>query len=150
MSFKKIFNKVLKPSERGGQIEQVSMAVILFRLVRSDGQAKMLELMHMGELLRKEFNLSQEELESVFALADDQESKQGNPAELVEEVCNDLSSQRRVKLLEYLWILAFSDDKIDKAETMLIEQVAEQLDLSEVEQVTAQENAEKHLGLDSF
>jgi len=35
---------------------QLSAAVILFRLIRSDGQAKMLELVHMSELLRKEFS----------------------------------------------------------------------------------------------
>jgi len=142
--------KAFKSSDRENRVEQVTVAVILFRLVRCDGQTKMLELMHMSELLRKEFDLSQDELERVFALADDQESKNKQTNELVSQVCNGLNSQCRIKLLEYLWILAFADDKIHQAEIALINDIAEQLQLTKLEQATAQENAEEHLGLFSF
>ena len=147
MSLKKIF-KSDESSNR--KTEQVTVAVMLFRLVRSDGEAKMLELVHMSELLRKEFSLTQEELEAVFKLANEEESQLADTAQFVEEVCKEMSDQKRVKLLEYLWILAFADDKIEESEVSLIKSVAQKLQLSELEQASAQENAEKHLGLDLF
>ena len=127
---------------------QLSVAVILFRLIRSDGQAKMLELVHMSELLRKEFSLNQSELEAVFELASNAQSNDIDA--LLKELSEDLPQKERIKLLEYLWRLAFTDDCIDDSEVELINKTAKQLGLTEIEKVTAQENAEKHLGLDLF
>ena len=147
MTLKKIFKST---SGANAKANQVAVAVLLFRLVRSDGKAKMLELVHMSELLRKEFSLTQEELELVFKQADDEESKSINSNEFIPEACKSLSVAKRVQLLEFLWILAFADDQIEKQEVSVIQKVAQQLSLSELEQATAQENAEKHLGLDLF
>jgi len=69
---------------------------------------------------------------------------------LLKELSEDLPQRQRIKLLEYLWRLAFTDDHIDDSEIELINKVAKQLDLTEIEKATAQENAEKHLGLDLF
>ena len=132
------------------EAHQIAIAVLLFRLVRSDGNTKMLELMHMSELLRKEFSLTQQELELVFKKASIQESKGINLDEFMREACDNLNNQKRIKMVEFLWILAFSDDQIEKQEVSLIRNIAQQLKLTELEQATAQENAEKHLGLDLF
>jgi uncharacterized tellurite resistance protein B-like protein len=104
----------------------------------------------MSELLRKEFELTQQELQVIFRLADEQESKGLVKNGITRELCNKLSNHSRMKLLEYLWILAFSDDQIEEQEASLIKNVAQQLELSGHEQATAQENAEEHLGLDLF
>ena len=45
-------------------------AILLFKMVRADGTAEMLELLHMSELLRKQFSLNQTELERLFRDAD--------------------------------------------------------------------------------
>ena len=144
--------KLFKSEQSNDKAEQstlqLSVAVILFRLIRSDGQAKMLELVHMSELLRKEFSLNQSELEAVFELASNAQSNDIDA--LLKELSEDLPQKERIKLLEYLWRLAFTDDRIDDSEVELINKAAKQLGLSEIEKVTAQENAEKHLGLDLF
>ena len=144
--------KLFKSEQSNNSAEQstlqLSIAVILFRLIRSDGQAKMLELVHMSELLRKEFSLNQSELESVFEFASNAQNNDFDA--LLKELNKDLPQRQRIKLLEYLWRLAFTDDLIDDSEIELVNKVAKQLDLTEVEKVTAQENAEKHLGLHLF
>jgi len=150
MPFKKLFSSSDSLNASEQKTEQLSVAVLLFRLVRSDGEAKMLELVHMSELLRKEFKLTQKELESVFKQANEQESQAIQMTELYDEICRNMSESKRVKLLEYLWILAFADDQIEKQEVALIKSVAQQLKLSQLDQAIAQENAEKHLGLDLF
>jgi len=150
MPLKKLFKSASKDDSKDQKAQQLTIAILLFRLIRSDGQANMLELVHMSELLRKEFALSQQELEMVFKLADDGESTSTSTEEFIGEVCANLDNAKRIKLLEYLWILAFADDKIEKSEATLIRSVAKHLQLSELEQVKAQENAEKHLGLDIF
>lgn len=150
MPIRTLFKSANQTNDTDQKANHLTVAVILFRLVRSDGHAKMLELVHMSELLRKEFALSQPELELVFKLANEEESKGVQTSQFIDEVCAGLDTQKRVKLIEYLWVLAFSDDKIEKSEIDLIRQISQQLQLSELEQVTAQENAERHLGLDLF
>ncbi len=125
----------------------LKIAIILFRFVRSDGEAKMLELMHMSEILRKDFSLTQGELEEVFKLADRIDKKGESTEDILVAVRDQWSAQDRAKLLEYLWIIAFADDKIDAKETGLIETIASQLGLSRMDQARSQEKAETHLGL---
>ena len=123
---------------------------MLFRLVRSDGKAQMLELVHMSELIRNEFSLDQDQLEEIFKIADEQESKGIETDELAKEINESLSQTKRIKVLEYLWRLAFSDNHINDAESQLIDNIGDHFGLSEVEKVTAQQNAETHLGLHVF
>jgi len=150
MPIKKIFKSNNDSTLNEKKINHVTVAVLLFKLIRTDGKAKMLELVHMSELLRKEFGLAQAELEMVFKVADDQESKEMDIDSFIAKECQGLGQQAKIRLLEHLWVLAFADDKIEEREVSLIKKVAQRLELSEIEQVTAQENAEKHLGLDLF
>ena len=150
MPLTKLINAITSPEDSGLSAVKLCVAVLLLRLVRSDGKAEMLELVSMSELLRKEFSLTQESLEKVFALANERESELVSTEVIVRDVCKELNGVHRVELLEYLWRLAFADDKIDDAEVALIQSIASQLGLSELEQATAQENAENHLGLHLF
>ncbi len=126
---------------------KITIAALLFRLVRSDGEAKMLELIHMSELLRKQFSMSQAELENLFKLADTAYGEGTDSEQMVIDVASDMDLVSRMELLEYLWVLAFVDDHLDDAEIAKIESVAKLLRLTPVQQAQAQENAELHLGL---
>jgi uncharacterized tellurite resistance protein B-like protein len=123
------------------------VAIILLRFVRSDGQSKMLELLHMSEILRKDFSLSQSELEEVFKHAKQGDENGVSTAEILAKVREQWSLRSRSKLLEYLWVLAFADDKIDDKEAEFIETLGAELGLSRLDQARSQEKAEAHLGL---
>lgn len=123
------------------------VAIILLRFVRSDGQSKMLELLHMSEILRKDFSLSQSELEDVFKHAKQGDENGASTTEILAKVREQWSLRSRSKLLEYLWVLAFADDKIDDKEAAFIESIGAELGLSRLDQARSQEKAEEHLGL---
>jgi len=150
MPLSKLIDAITSSDDSDLSAAKLYIAVLLFRLIRSDGKADMIELVSMSELLRNEFSLSQASLEKVFSLANEQQIELEKASVLTCDICKQLSRVDRVELLEYLWRLAFADDRIDKAEVALIEDIASQLELSELEQATAQENAEKHLGLHLF
>jgi uncharacterized tellurite resistance protein B-like protein len=52
---------------------------------------------------------------------------------LTQEIRQNCSNSKRIKMLEYLWVLAFVDDRIDKKEAELVNQVAQRLFLNEAE-----------------
>ena len=101
-------------------------------------------------MIRNEFSLDQDQLEEIFKIADEQESKGIETDELAKEINENLSQAKRIKVLEYLWRLAFSDNHINDVESQLIDNIGDHFGLSEVEKVTAQQNAETHLGLHLF
>ena len=127
--------------------QSVIVAMLLFRFIRSDGTAKMIELLHMSEILRKDFRLSQSELEEVFKLANEPDSSSNKNEDILTLVKENWSYQSRKTLLKYLWILAFSDDNIDDNEVRIIKEVAERFEISNIDQSRSQQRAEEHLGL---
>lgn len=145
MPLKNIFNA---DNEHDEKKDQLAIAILLFRLIRSDGQSKMVELIHMSEMLRRDFNLSQEELEVVFKQASNEESNVSNTSDFTKQACANLSKQKRIKLLEYLWVLVFADGNIEDQEIAMVRDTAKELQLSDYDQATAEEKAEKYLGSD--
>ncbi len=144
MAREKISESINKVDNRK---QSVIVAMLLFRFIRSDGTAKMIELLHMSEILRKDFRLSQSELEEVFKLANEPDSSSNKNEDILTLVKENWSYQSRKTLLKYLWILAFSDDNIDDNEVRIIKEVAERFEISNIDQSRSQQRAEEHLGL---
>ena len=149
MVFSKIFGKSNKrKSAKSTDTElQQAAAVHLYKMAKTDGVADKTELIHLQEMLRKEFKLQQAELNELTQYAT-QTDVSSQPIEvLTQEICRNFGNSKRIKMLEYLWVLAFADDRIDKREAELVNQVAQLLFLSEGEIARAQENAENALGI---
>lgn len=148
MVFSKLFAN--RRSEKEERQNQIAVAALLFQMVRVDGQTDAQELKHMRQLLTQEFKLSESEVVDVFGLANDVLKEKKSLEELTESIREDWGNSRRIRLVEFLWVLAYADDKIDNKEKKLVHQVADLLTLTEYEQAQAQENAELRLGLHDF
>ena len=127
---------------------KLAAATLMFEVVRSDGRIDQVELIYMGEILRREFQLSQEELDELFDLAKRSASEAISLQGFTREICEKWGNAKRVKLLEYLWMLALADDRIDPHERHLVRKVAGLLYLNEAQIVQSRENAKKQLGVD--
>ena len=149
MVFGKLFgtSPKRKPKKTDDTELKQAAALLMYKMVHSDGVADPMELLHYKETLRKEFNLSQEKLDELLNFVTESDVSKVSLEELTTEIRNYCGNAKRVKMLEYLWILAFADDRIDKKEAEIVNQVAQQLYLSDVEMTRAQENAENVLGM---
>lgn len=121
--------------------------LLLYKMVCSDGVADKMELIHLKEILRKEFKLDQGELDQLTEFATQTDFTAISISDLAEEIRNHCGNAKRIKILEYLWILAFVDDRIDPKESEFVTQVAQLLYLNDAEMARAQENAETVLGI---
>lgn len=148
MVFSKVFAN--RRSEKEERQTQIAVATLLFQMVRVDGQTDAQELKHMRELLTNEFKLSESEVIDVFSLANDALKENKSLEDLTESIRGNWGNARRIRLLEFLWVLAYADNKIDNKEKEMVNQVANLLTLTEFEQAQAQENAELRLGLHDF
>jgi len=148
-SFKTLFKKAKVDKNPSDADLKLAAATLMFEVVRSDGRIDQVEIIYMGEILRREFNLSESELDELLILAKDTASKATSLQGFTRDICNNWGSAKRMQLLEYLWTLALADDQIDPHERHLVRKVAGLLYLNEDQIARSREQAKRKLGINS-
>ena len=116
----------------------------MFELIRSDGTIDALEHSRMIDILRGEFNLNQQELDELFENAQQTAENAISLQGFTRQICDNWDNVQRIKLLEYLWQLAFADNTIDPHERHLVRKIAGLLYLNDKEIIRARERAKHH------
>jgi uncharacterized tellurite resistance protein B-like protein len=146
-SLRELFNSDVNKSEPSDNDLKLAAATLMFELISADGRVDRVELVYMGEILRREFELDQEQLDELFELAKESANEATSLHGFTREICDNWGNPKRMKLLEYLWTLALSDETVDPHERHLVRKVAGLLYLNDNEIVIARENAKTQLGL---
>lgn len=148
---KTIKKLITKSDTKTGNSElelKLAAATLMFEVIRSDGRVDKVELIYMGEILRREFSLGEEELEELFKQAKETAHEATSLQGFTREICEQWGNTKRMKLLEYLWMLALADDQIDPHERHLVRKVAGLLYLNEKQIIQSRERAKQQLGID--
>ena len=124
---------------------QLAAATLMFELIRSDGDIDEQELESLDRILENEFGLDSSERETLTEQArqsaEDAISLQG----FTRQICEHWGNEKRLKLLEYLWILSLADNHIDRHERHLVRKAAGLLYLNDNEIILAQEKAKQRI-----
>ena len=129
---------------------KLAAATLMFEVVRSDGQIQSTELIAMGEVLREQFKLEQEDIDNMLELARQSSSEAVSLQGFTREICDNWGNAKRARLLEHLWIIALADRTVDAHERHLVRKVASLLYLNEMQIVHAKEAAKEKLGISDF
>lgn len=124
---------------------KLAAATLMFELIRSDGRIDELEMAHMKALLSKQFELNDADFKALFTLAEQNAKEAISLYEFTREICDNWDNEKRVKLLESLWLLALSDDVIDPHERHLVRKVAGLLYINEAQIIQSRESAKQQL-----
>jgi len=122
----------------------LAAATLMCELIRSDGQIDDIEMHNMKRILKTQFALSNEDVDALIEHAQTSANEAISLQGFTREICNNWGNEQRLKLLEYLWILAMSDDVIDRHERHLVRKLAGLLYLNEHEISVARERAKQH------
>ena len=128
---------------------KLAAATLMFEVIRSDGDVGESELQNMRELLRVQFKLTATEIEATMQMAEESSDYQTSLQGFTREVCNQWGNEKRLQLLEYLWVIALTDGVIDANERHLIRKIAGLLYLTPAQTVLARENAKLVLNNDN-
>jgi len=146
-SIKDLFKTNSVSQEPDEQQLRLAAATLMFELIRSDGRINTVELIYMKDILKREFLLDEEEVEQLAKRAKETAYEATSLQGFTREICDNWGNAKRTKLLEYLWILAMTDDEVDRHERHLVRKVAGLLYLNDTEIIIAHENAKKQLGI---
>ena len=142
---KELFSKSLKESNPSDADLKLAAATLMFELIRSDGHIDDVELRNMKHLLKNEFSLNDDDVELLIKNAESNAQQAISLQGFTREVCDNWGNEQRIKLLEYLWILALSDNVIDRHERHLVRKLAGLLYLNDNEISVARERAKAYV-----
>ena len=100
-------------------------AALMVEVMLSDGQLESEEQAGIKALLTRTFDLSQENCDELFTLAQDEVRDATSLYEFTGQVNLHFSADDKFELIKQMWHIAFIDDVLDKYEESLIRQVAD-------------------------
>jgi uncharacterized tellurite resistance protein B-like protein len=113
-----------EPSE---QAVQLACAALLLEMARADFDMHDDELAHIAESLRAEFNLSTAQTEELVALADQEAQQATCHYEFISLINDGFSQQKKIRLIELLWQVAYADKQLSKYEEAMVRKLADLL-----------------------
>ena len=148
-SLKDLLNSVTAaPEAASGPDEhslQLATAVLLVEVMRADPQLGPEERLVVVAALRQKFSLADDELARLVELA---ETKARNASDFHQftSILNDGFSQaQKIRIVEYMWQVAYSDGHLDAHENHLISRVAGLLHVTHGEYIAAKLHAKEAL-----
>ena len=141
--------KQLPPTPSKDDIK-LATAKLMLEVIRADGYVGKIELITMSEVLRREFDLKQTDLNDLFDEISSSRPDEGGLHKITRTICETWGNAKRMKLLENLWIVALADQHIDQDENTLVRKLASQLCLNEMQIFRSQENAKLKMGIEDF
>lgn len=140
-SLKKLFKSEESAAAPSDQDLKLATATLMYELIRSDGEVYEGELKHMRALLEKEFDLEPDSVAKLMEDAQESASEAISLQGFTREICENWDNEKRVKMVEYLWIIALADDHIDPQERHLVRKLASLLYVNEKEIQIAKKRA---------
>jgi len=103
---------------------QLATAVLLIEVMRSDADGTEQELATILNILRERFHLSDVEVEKLSGLGH-QTSKAANDYQQFTSLINrELGPPEKIRIIEYMWQVAYADRQISAHENHLMRKIA--------------------------
>jgi len=103
---------------------QFSVAALLIEAGRMDNNFDAAERATIERLLASRFDLAPDAVRSLVEAADQRVQQSAQYYPFTREICNRLSREERVEILELLWKVAYADGVLDPYEDALLRQIA--------------------------
>lgn len=140
------FNKNLKTESSENSTHQLNLAsaALLIEMIRMDHKIEPSELETVKSILRKEFDLTNDETHELFELAEEEAENAVDYYRFAKLINDAYDNPAKINLIENLWKIAYSDGKLDKYEEHYLRKVSEILHVPHKEFIRA-----KHRVIDS-
>lgn len=150
-SFKELLDlKIFEHKDAEGVSDvtiQLAAAILMFEVVKADGDVDTMEVAEMVDILRTQFALKSNEirklLEAVHAAGDDEIRLES----FARKLCQHWGHRERVRLLKDFWVIALADNQLEDGEKDLIDKIAQHLELDQEEITRARFHAEQKIEL---
>lgn len=123
-------NKIAKNEEvdtASSSLSKVDLtcAALMIEVMNSDHELDEREQQEFMAVLKQSYNVAEEDLEELSRLAKSEAKEATSLYQFTRLINDSYDPGQKIELIENMWRIAFSDEKLDKYEDHLIRQVAE-------------------------
>ena len=139
---------VSSPEDRDNVSEhslQIATAALLVEMMRADSEIKDDERKAVTKKLQSSFGLSEEEINAIIKFAEEEVRKATGYYEFTSLINKGLSQEQKVRIIEHLWEIAFSDSSVDKHEEHMVRKIASLIHVSHKDFIDAKLRVRKRI-----
>jgi uncharacterized tellurite resistance protein B-like protein len=129
-----------RPEESQADAEhraRVAAAALLVEVIRSDESFSETERAHVLDAVQRKFDLTTAEARELLTLAETQSHDATDLYQFTSKVNASFSPERKVRLIEELWRVAFADTLLNAHEEHLIRRIADLLHVRHSDYIAA-------------
>ncbi len=119
----------VSPADNEHQLK-LATAALLIEMMQQDGKTHDTEVQAVKKSLQSKFALSRDETDELFALAKEEAREAADFFQFTSLIHRHFSPEKKIKLVEYLWTIAYADSHLDAHEEHMIRRIAELLYVS--------------------
>ena len=120
----------------------VAACALLLELAHADEEFSEAEQSHIESAVRRHFGLMEGAAQELISLAESERAQAADLFQFTNLIRESTDRAQRTQLVEILWGLAFSDGRIARHESNMMDRIAALLDLSSDELAEARTRAE--------
>ncbi|MGM0680340.1 MAG: TerB family tellurite resistance protein [Pseudomonadota bacterium] len=131
-AIKKFFEQNLSPEQTEDQEHALKLATaaLLIEMMQQDGKTTDNEVQAVKSALQIKFGLTESETETLFVLAREETRQAVDFYQFTRLINDHFSPEKKIKVIEFLWNIAYSDNHLDAHEEHMIRRIAELLYVS--------------------
>ena len=151
-AFNKFFKKYIKPSAAGSnevseRSLQLATAALLIEMMRADAEITGDERGMVMNTIMTRFHLTEEESSALLQFAEEKIRKATGYYEFTSLINKGFTYEQKVKVIENLWEIAFTDKSLDKHEEHMVRKIADLIYVEHKDFINAKLRVKKKLGL---
>lgn len=109
---------------------KVATAALLIEMMLQDEDAHDTEKQAILKALQEKFELSADETHELFQLAEEERKDATDYHQFTSLIAENYTQSQKIRVIEYLWSVAFADGVLDKYEEHMVRRIADLIHVS--------------------
>ena len=104
---------------------KLATAALFIEMMQQDHEVLEEERMAVKDSLKEKFDLGQDEADELFNLALEEADQATDYHQFTRLIAREYTQEQKVKVIEFLWMIAFADNQLDPLEEHMIRRIAD-------------------------
>jgi len=145
--FEKNFMNVNVAQDEQHQLK-LATAALLIEMMQQDDEVHEKEYQAVMLALQEKFDLLETETENLIKLAREEAHAATDYHQFTRLISRQFSQSQKIKVIEYLWMVAYADGHLDRYEEHMVRRIADLIYVSHIDFMQAKHRVKQRLGLD--
>ena len=126
-AIKQFFEESISPDTQGDVEHRLKLATaaLFIEMMQQDGKKTDCEENKIKEVLQTKFDLSESETHELFELAHEEARDAVDFHQFTSLIHQHFSQDKKIKIVEYLWAIAYADNHLDAYEEHMVRRIAD-------------------------